>query len=228
MSSSTLCEQEQLHSDLRCSLRAMGGCWMIHHPFMVQYYVPGEDIARINNSYTAKRDYIAKVEAEGEWDTYMCLHERAYRIDVFDGIKHRLSDMQYWETLGWLYTDQEFVYNQWPKLRRLLQSPRPYRECIMPDEDRATFADLPDELTVYRGFNRGNGSGWSWTLSEEIGLRFAHRFEERGGSRPRLLVGTARKNDAIAYFGSRNEEELLIDPKLVTVTEKRKLKKEQH
>jgi hypothetical protein len=98
----------------------------------------------------------------------------------------------------------------------------------MPKTDCATFAGLPGELTVYRGFNKGNGLGWSWTLSEEIGLRFAHRFEELGASRPRLLVGTARKNDAIAYFGDRNEEELLIDPKLVAVIEKRKLKKERH
>jgi len=113
---------EELHPDLRCSLRAMGGCWMIHHPVMVQYYVPGEDIARINHAYTAKRDYIAKVEAEGEWDTYMCLHERAYRIDVFDGIKHRLSDKQYWETLGWLYTDQEFA-SLWtdPRLAKIIK-----------------------------------------------------------------------------------------------------------
>jgi len=204
----------------------VGGCWMIHHPIMVQYYMPGEGTNQANRTYSSKLEQVAKAEAEEDWDTYMIFHERAYRIDVFDGIKHRLSDKQYWEMLGWLYTDQEFVYNQWPKLRRLLQLPRPHREFIMPEEDRATFADLPDELTVYRGFNKGNGLGWSWTLSEEIGLRFAHRFEQRR-TRPRLLMGTARKNDAIAYFGSRNEEEILIDPKLVTVVEKRNLKKEQ-
>lgn len=219
--------KEALHPDLERSLRAMDGCWMIHHPVIVQYYMPGEDDARLNSAYTAKLEHIAKVEAEGDWDMYMVLHERPYRIDVFDRIKHRLSDKEYWETLGWLYVDQEFVYNQWPKLRKLLRSSRPQREFIMPEADRATFAGLPDELTLYRGFNKGNGSGWSWTLSEEKGVWFAHRFEKLSSS-PRLLVGAARKNDAIAYFGDRGEEEILIDPKLVTVIDKRKVEKEQH
>lgn len=176
--------------------------------------------------YIAKLEHIAKAEAEGDWETYMYLHERAYRIDVFDRIKRRLSDQQYWETLGWLYVDQEFVYNQRAKLRRLLQSPRPHRQFIMSEADRATFAGLPDKLTLCRGFNKGNGLGWSWTLSEEKAIWFAHRFEELN-ARPRLLVGTARKKDAIAYFGDRNEE-ILIDPKLVTVVEKRKLNEPEY
>jgi hypothetical protein len=194
-------------------------------------YTSGEDTARINHAYTAKLEHIARVEAEGDWETYMVLHERAYRIDVFDRIKNRLPDKTYWEMLGWLYADQEFVHNQWTKLRKLLQSPRPHREYIMSEAYRATFAALPDELALYRGHNKGNGSGWSWTLSEEKGIWFAERFtdgKQTNGRQPRLFVGTAKKKDAIAYLGFRNEEEILIDPKLVSVVEKRTLKKDGH
>ena len=128
----------------------------------------------------------------------MYRHQRAYRIDVFDRIKGRLSDKEYWHTLGWAYTDQEFVYNKWPTLRKLLQSPRPCREFLMSEKDRATFSSLPDELKLYRGFNKGNGLGWSWTLSEEKAIWFAKRYTKLGkqviGLRPRLLVGVARKS----------------------------------
>jgi hypothetical protein len=218
----TLEQEAKLHPDLRHSLMHFDGYWMIHNPVMVRFYEPGEDVARINHEYTAKLEHIAKAKVEADWDTYMVLHERAYRIDVFCRIKGRLSDKEYWKTLGWVYTDQEFLHNHLSKLRRLLQSPRLSREFIMSDDDRAIFTNLPDELKLYRGYNKGKGLGWSWTLSEEKAIWFAHRFEELD-RRPRLLVGTAWKKDAIAYLGFRGEEEILIDPTLVTVFEKRKL-----
>lgn len=217
----------ELHPDLRSSLIPSENCWMVHHPLVVEFAMTDEDIARINRIYTAKREGIAKVRDEGDWEIFMHLHTRAYRIDVFDLIKDHLSDETYWRTLGWLYVDQEFVHNQWAKLRKLFQSPRLQRHLIMSEADRATFADLPDELTLYRGYNKGKGLGWSWTLSEEIAIWFTHRFEVLS-PHPRLLVGTARKQDATAYFGDRDEQEILIDPKLVTVNEKRKLEVKLH
>jgi hypothetical protein len=211
--------------ELESSLRATdGGCWLIHNPLIVQYYVPGEETG-INQNYVAKRDRVAEMEADGDWSMYLWLHERAYRIGAFDRIKDQMSDKEYWEMLGLVYTDQEIVHHQWPKLRKLLQSPRPHREFIMSEEDRAIFADLPEELSLFRGFCRGNGKGWSWTLEEDTAIWFANRLAI-SGSRPSLLVGTAMKKDTIAYFGERDENEILIDPERVTVVEKRRLESE--
>lgn len=74
-------------------------------------------------------------------------------------------------------------------------------------------------MTVYRGvtsFNADNVKALSWTLDQETAEWFAHRFGEDGTVYEALIS----KEHIYAYFGGRNEAEVIVDPKhLMDITE---------
>jgi hypothetical protein len=83
---------------------------------------------------------------------------------------------------------------------------------MMDEDERKTFGELPDELTIYRGYAGKRKNGLSWTLSLEKAEWFADRFEMMTGETSYVVKGTCKKADVIAYFDRRQEDEILIDP----------------
>ena len=89
-------------------------------------------------------------------------------------------------------------------------------EYLMDKEEMAIYNALPDEVTVYRGVTSNNLSGTealSWTLNPEVAEWFANRFESIKG---RVYVAKINKNDIFAYFDSRSECEVIVDPNYLT------------
>ena len=70
----------------------------------------------------------------------------------------------------------------------LLRSDRPERYAIMTENERAVLADLPDEVTVWRGDT--DDPGWSWTLKREVAEWFARQRERVYGGQGRLRTAT--------------------------------------
>lgn len=83
------------------------------------------------------------------------------------------------------------------------------KKCLMDEEELEYYNNLPDTMTVYRGVAKGRVRyGLSWTDDKEVALWFAKRF--RGSNY--VLQGEAKKEDVLAYFNGRNEQELVIHP----------------
>lgn len=90
---------------------------------------------------------------------------------------------------------------------------------LMSEEEYEVFQNLPDTVTVYRGVtphNAGNVKAFSWTLDHDTADWFAHRFDEDGT----VYEAQIDKAHIFAYFGSRNEAEVIVDPHyLMDITE---------
>lgn len=85
------------------------------------------------------------------------------------------------------------------------------KKILMVPEDYEKFINLPEEIEVYRGVavNR-NPNGLSWTDNYEKAKWFANRFnkEDKVGYVQKAIV---KKKDVLAYFNTRNEQELVCD-----------------
>lgn len=89
-----------------------------------------------------------------------------------------------------------------------------FREIQKPATDAfSNVNDLPEELTIYRGI-RGKyldqtNLGFSWTLNRDVANNFGTGTNQCDGY---LLSAMANRDDIIAYFNARDEQEILILP----------------
>lgn len=75
-----------------------------------------------------------------------------------------------------------------------------------------------DTLTVYRGGNSASvpyDKSYSWTLSENVANFFAIR---RGDGPAYIAQGEVSKKDVIEYLNDRNEQEIIVAPAKVQIT----------
>lgn len=166
---------------------------------------------------------IADAMAECRWKTVLWLTERPRRVLVFCEFAPAMTDQEYWMLLRWIWEDSENIY-QWRDLpRSLLLRPRPDRDLMMTPEERAALAAMPGVLTVYRGYDRRNMRGWSWTTDAARAEWFARRFSVIHGSHPRIAVWKIIKQDVIAYLTGRRESEIVADPSRVDVIRTRRV-----
>ena len=149
-----------------------------------------------------------------EYTTCLHLTERPCRLDAFvNEIAAVVDDQQYGELLAEIWIDTEYPYAAFNTWQQLFASKRPGRENLMNDEERAALSALPSTLAIYRG--GWTNKGLSWTLSEDQARRFVVRF---GGDRKsKMFKGTVAKDKVYAYRNRRNEQEIVVDPKFVTV-----------
>lgn len=83
---------------------------------------------------------------------------------------------------------------------------------LMDEEEHQIFMELDDIVTVYRGVtsvNVKNIKALSWTLDRNTAEWFAHRFGENGS----VYEAQIQKQYIYAFFGGRNESEVIVDPK---------------
>lgn len=92
------------------------------------------------------------------------------------------------------------------------------KQYLMQEKDYKVYQSLPETLTIYRGVAVGrNPKGLSWTQNLEKAKWFAHRFDndEKQGY---IQVATAKKEHVLAYFNTRNEDEIVYNTKKADVT----------
>jgi len=208
---------EPLHPDLVEHLFPDGEGMVVHHPLIISHSFSPGFFGEVNRLYMVNKQDVIDAEAKRDWTNFMLLHERPYRFQTFRKIRNRLSDAEYWEVLGNLYTDSETIHCNLRFLRPALTSTRPCRERIMNPQERRFLAKQGERLTIYRGCRSGRKIGWSWTLDRRKAEWFARRFEEYVEGSPIVLIGEVDKNDVIAYFADRKEKEIVVDPKKVKV-----------
>jgi hypothetical protein len=85
------------------------------------------------------------------------------------------------------------------------------KNFMMSEDELNVFNNLPENLTIYRGVGVGRKKmGLSWTENYIKAVWFAGRFN-RDGKQGYVLKAEINKNGILAYFNSRNEDELVVD-----------------
>jgi hypothetical protein len=207
---------EELDPELAAYLADTEHGWAaLRHPLVYQVpYHPSMN-AVSNIQLKAKREQLTKALRRKDWNQYLFLHERAYRIDAFENICWQLGSKTYWELLGDIWTDTENLWQNLEKWRDCLTADRRWRNHLMNAEERGTLQLYPPRFTVYRGFTApGSVLGLSWTTNQIVAKFFARRLAPRDNL---LFVaqGTVRRRDVIAYFNGRDESEIVVLPEHV-------------
>lgn len=87
-------------------------------------------------------------------------------------------------------------------------------ELLMTEEDLKLWDTFPETLQIFRGVNKHNESSvntaLSWTLNLETARWFANRFDDNNEGK--VYSQTVNKADVLAFFNTRNEMEVLIQP----------------
>lgn len=159
---------------------------------------------------------IEKAELVHSITRLMC---NKFLLVFFKHVREYLGPEDYASGLreAWLMT--EFP-NADPNLT-LAEKVRYFRKAdpkiLMSKSDYARFLSLPDEIVVYRGINRkGSYKGLSWTTDRERAEWFASRWKINSA----VYKATIAKADVLAYFGERDEEEIVLDSRKLKNIEK--------
>lgn len=199
----------ELHPDLVPHIYEGELGMMLHHPLVIQMFFAPHLNKMSNRQYEAKLEAIERATANGDYHSVVFLHERPYRLDAFQKIAHCMDDQTYWETLANIWLDTESLSVDQDEWQEMLEADRSHRDTYFMDEvDWASWAEMPDPVAVYRGYNveEGNPDGLSWTTSVEIAEWFAKRFSREG--RVRMLV--VNKSAVVASLLGRGENEVIL------------------
>lgn len=152
-------------------------------------------------------------EAESIFQIYIMV-TKSYALGFLKYAAPFLSEQDFASVLADAWTRTEAPNND-PNLSKrdllsMFKSTDP--ALLMDSDDYHQFLSLDNTITVYRGvtsMNAKNIKALSWTLDRDIAEWFAHRFGENGS----VYEAQIQKEYIYAYFGSRNESEVIVDPK---------------
>lgn len=208
-------KQEDLLPELEAYLDdecSIGTC--LRHPLVYQVpYHPATN-AFSNAQYRHKIEYANEAKRNKNWVRFIFIHERAWRIEAFRTIQRQLTDAEYWQLLGEIWVDSENIFDNLALWKKLWRSQRQSSLLVMDKDDDEEYQALPDEMIVFRGCKPHNVKSLSWTLSAAVATKFAKRFVTTGDQSV-LVSGTCLKRDVLAYFGCRQEQEIVILPKKI-------------
>lgn len=87
------------------------------------------------------------------------------------------------------------------------------KKVLMTEEDYNVYQSLPGDFEIYRGVAVGrNPKGLSWTMNKDKAEWFANRFN-RNGKFGYVQQAMADRECVLAYFNTRNEDEIVISTK---------------
>lgn len=181
----------------------------LKHPLV--FCVFGFDSERAglyNAQFKAKKERVDDAITNKRWSEALVFYERPHRLEFFLKISNQMTDEDYWQTLAWIITDSENLWQYDAQLRLVLTDPTRIatRHLLMDEGERAALEAMPDEFPIWRGCQWRNRFGLSWTTDEETALWFANRLNPK---KPIIHSGIVSKQDVIAHFCGRNEQEIL-------------------
>ena len=136
----------------------------------------------------------------------------SYKLTFFKYISCFLSDKDYAELLADAWTTSENpnqdVNVSLSHAERLFRKAN--KKLLMTSKEYMVYNNLPETFTVYRGVAKGrNPKGMSWTRNRKTAEWFSNRFNI-GSESGYVQMATANKKDVLAYFNSRDEDEIVI------------------
>lgn len=210
---------EELDPELAECIVTMGRREMqfVKHPLVNTLYM-GVENKHLNRQLAYKREAIAEARQQGEWHSFIWLHERPWRLEALMDISLDMSDQEFWSLVANVWMDSENIRENYEAWDRLLRLDRSGQHHLMDDKDREGFAAIPVRggwVTIWQGHTTERDDGWSWTMSREKAVWFARRFALMEGGQAVLTKGRIRKSRILAYFAGRGEEEVLAAPEHV-------------
>ncbi len=211
--------QEELHPDLVPWIQNASFGKMLKHPLVFSmFYHPGMN-ALTNEQYKHKLKALEEAKKNKKWASYIWIHERPHRLEKFAEIQKELSDEEYWELLGSIWSDSENLWQYGSLLGFLVNIGRPGREAMMDDREKAFLDKLPDQFVIHRGHQNRNRLGYSWSLSYWRAKWFAQRYQQKSQG---IVSALVNKKDVIAVLLGRNEFEVVASPRNLEIKTNRK------
>lgn len=199
--------EDGLHPDLEACLEEMeSGIVVLRHPLVVTL-LPISEVA--NAIYEQKREQVTKLESEGQWDKAIWLYERPFRMEQFlkwwdEGVISASLAPRMFRAVWIDSEDPQFFHEQVLDLLHQIG--------FVTDENH----DSPQEpITVFRGTLPQWHRGMSWTRSMDIAVWFAKRFDRNGS----VYECTAPPDAVLAMLDDRGEQEVILDPEPLTITQ---------
>ena len=223
-------KQEDLHPDLVDHIdhdSPLGN--FLKHPLYLSVYDESMN-AYINTAYLSKKAQADKTLKDKDWKQWIWLHERPFRLDAFLYVSQDLPAKKYWNLLRDIWIDTEGPSVNQDIWLQLFARRYPGRRKMMTGKERRAFHKATPTLEInnYRGFGQNpddeinREQGMSWTLSYEKAEWFAKRFMTDVGAsldrdmesdiKPMVAEAICQKENVIAYFDYRGEQEIVIDP----------------
>ena len=205
----------KLNNELANSIATVseGGIKMIHHKYFVGIWSDNDFVIdHANNVYNHKKEAVDEAIKEKNINSYLWLHERAYRVEsIINALDDwwKPSKKEYWELINFLWTDTENVYENKDYWEQLLFLEFSDSHLMMNEEDFKFFDELPNTIKIYRG--GVDDKGYSWSLDKEKAEWFANRFNFDY----EVFEKTINKSDVIAYLNDRNEDEIIYADKSI-------------
>lgn len=177
-----------LHADLMRHLHA----GVLDHPLVMIDDFGDRFVSLANKKYLDKREELDRAKLAGDWQKYIWLHERPYRMHVLWNIADQMSPEQYWRTVRSVWDDavQTDDLSVWTML---WGSPRPYREHAMTLKERRALKRLSKSVVIYRSVDQPpitRGLVWQ-VVNREKGQYVSEAVVQR--SQIRALLSPGRK-----------------------------------
>ena len=202
--------EEPLHPDLVPYLRPnpFGGGQLVHHPLVVEsiVHIPGH----ANRMYLGKLESLARTAPPHGIGYY----ERPYRLaTILEWWRNgtvQASELD--EELAWAWSDMESddTLND-PQNLEIIEL---WREIGF-FSDRERIGPPRRNLRVWRGGS--DPMGLAWSTSRDMALWFANRGVRMGFDPEEILwMAYAPPEAVLARIFQRNEQEVVVDPRLLT------------
>lgn len=191
------------------------------HPFTDFIYTP-----QINNNKIDKTWNLTNPKDFEEWRTAILqrleqseirnmfyITSKAYRLTFLKYAQPYLTKQTFSELFGDIWVTSENPNDDVNvSLRELVNWFRnANKKFLMDEKDYAAWETLPETMELYRGVGISRKQyGLSWTTNLEKAAWFAHRFD-KGSEMGYIQKAIVSKKDMLAYFQSREEEEVVVD-----------------
>lgn len=206
-------KKEDLHPDLEPWIQKLdSGALLLNAPLIQELFYNPQSNALINARYARKQELIEKYRTEKDWSGLIYIYERPYRTTALLALRGVCPDEDFFALAAGVWIDSENLWQHIRDWKKIWKGPLP-QEVIMDADEKKAFDALPTRLTIYRGGKQRNQirAGMSWTLSKEKAAWFAKRYRT-AGKKAEIATATVWKEDVIAYFNGRKEQEIVIYP----------------
>lgn len=181
----------------------------LRHPLVTRPYNERFN-AVYNRQYQDRLTALKQAKAARNYERFVWLHERPFRVTEFQRIARRLSNDQYWRMLAQVWVDAGGSFAQRELWTQLWTADRSHREQVMTDDEHDALAILPETapgvVTIYRGCPDAEAiEGLSWAVSRSQAIEYGTRFATT--QNVVLATATISKLKIQAYFVDRKPDQ---------------------
>ena len=165
----------------------------------------------------ARKEYLRRIKQQDSVHGIYSIIRKSYRLTFLKFIKTYLSKKDFSELLAdaWVSSENPNQDINVPLKTAISWFRQADKKVLMSEDEYKFYNSLPEIITVYRGVAVGrNPKGLSWTCNKATAEWFANRYNTET-KRGYIQSVDVAKNCILAYFNSRNEDELVVDTTMI-------------